>query len=103
MALRVNCGGPRASRIPTSYGRSVALSVGSAASVATDLLTVGRPTLTPFSMSMVVWDNAVVGIEEGTLVRVEDDVVTVRGRGRVKVFARGEAPRWFTDGERVLI
>ena len=54
-------------------------------------------------MSMVVWDNAVVGIEEGTLVRVEDDVVTVRGRGRVKVFARGEAPRWFTDGERVLI
>ena len=51
----------------------------------------------------VVWDNAVVGIEEGTLVRVEDDVVTVRGRGRVKVFARGEAPRWFTDGERILI
>jgi dipeptidase E len=51
----------------------------------------------------VVWDNAVVGIEEGTLVRVEDGVVTVRGRGRVKVFARGEPPRWFTDGERVLI
>ena len=51
----------------------------------------------------VVWDNVVVGIEEGTLLRVEDGVVTVRGRGRVKVFARGEAPRWFTDGERVLI
>jgi dipeptidase E len=49
----------------------------------------------------VVWDNVVVGIEEGTLLRVEDGVVTVRGRGRVKVFARGEAPRWFTDGERV--
>jgi dipeptidase E len=51
----------------------------------------------------VVWDNAVVGIEEGTLVRVEDNDVSVRGRGRVKVFARGEPPRWFTDGERVLI
>jgi hypothetical protein len=51
----------------------------------------------------VVWDNAVVGIEEGTLVRVEGDAVTVRGRGRVKVFARGAAPRWFTDGERVPI
>jgi hypothetical protein len=35
----------------------------------------------------VVWDNAVVGIEEGTLVRVEG----------------GAAPRWFTDGERVPI
>lgn len=51
----------------------------------------------------VVWDNAVVGIEEGTLVRVEGDAVTVQGRGRVKVFARGKTPRWFTDGERVLI
>jgi hypothetical protein len=48
-----------------------------------------------------VWDNVVVGIEEGTLVRVEDDAVTVRGRGRVKVFARGQTPRWFTDGERI--
>jgi dipeptidase E len=51
----------------------------------------------------VVWDNAVVGIEEGTIVRVEDGAVTVRGRGRVKVFARGEAPRWFKDGERLLV
>ena len=51
----------------------------------------------------VVWDNAVVGIEEGTLVRVEDDAVTVQGRGRVKVFVRGKTPRWFTDGERILI
>jgi hypothetical protein len=48
----------------------------------------------------VVWDNAVVGIEEGTLVRVEDGAVTVQGRGRVKLFARGKTPRWFTDGER---
>jgi len=51
----------------------------------------------------VVWENAVVGIEEGTLVRVEDDAVSVRGRGRVKVFARGEAPRWFTDGARLPV
>src|SRR5690349_4136952 len=51
----------------------------------------------------VVWDNAVVGIEEGALVRVEDGAVTVQGRGRAKVFARGTTPRWFTDGERVPI
>jgi len=69
------------------------------------------PTMAPGSETrddrifeyQVVWDNAVVGIEEGTLVRVEDDAVTVQGRGRVKVFARGKTPRWFTDGERVLI
>lgn len=48
-----------------------------------------------------VWDNAVLGIEEGTVVRIEDGAATVRGRGRVKVFARGEAPRWFASGERL--
>lgn len=47
----------------------------------------------------VVWDNPVVGIEEGTMVRVEDDGITVRGRGRVKLFVRGAAPRWFASGE----
>jgi dipeptidase E len=48
-----------------------------------------------------VWDNPVVGIEEGTCVRVEDGAVTVRGRGRVKLFTRGEPARWFADGERL--
>lgn len=48
-----------------------------------------------------VWGNPVVGIEEETCVRVEDGAVTVRGRGRVRLFARGEAPRWFEDGERL--
>lgn len=48
-----------------------------------------------------VWDNPVVGIEEGTCVRVEDGAVTVQGRGRVKLFGRGEPARWFGHGERL--
>ena len=47
----------------------------------------------------VVRDNPVAGIEEGTMVRVEGNAITVRGRGRVKLFARGTAPRWFGSGE----
>jgi dipeptidase E len=49
----------------------------------------------------VVRDNAVVGIEEGTLLQVEDRVVAVLGRGRVKLFERGREPRWFGPGERL--
>jgi dipeptidase E len=51
----------------------------------------------------VVRDNAVVGIEEGTLLRVEDGAMTVLGRGRVRVFARGHEPRWYRAGERVEV
>lgn len=47
----------------------------------------------------VVRANPVVGIEEGTLVRVEDGRATVLGRGRVKYFERGRPPRWFGPGE----
>jgi dipeptidase E len=50
-----------------------------------------------------VWENPVVGIEEGTLVRVDGGAITVCGRGRVKVFARGAAPRWFANGERLPV
>jgi len=50
-----------------------------------------------------VWENPVVAIEEGTIVRVDGGVVTVCGRGRVKVFARGVAPRWFANGERLPV
>lgn len=49
----------------------------------------------------VVWSNPVVGIEEGTLLRVEDSMVTVLGRGRVKVFERWREPRWCRAGERL--
>jgi dipeptidase E len=49
----------------------------------------------------VVWDNPVVGIEEGTLVRVEDGVATVHGTGRVKLFRRGAPPEWIASGERL--
>jgi dipeptidase E len=48
-----------------------------------------------------VWANPVVGIEEGTMVRVEGDAVTVEGRGRVKLFTRDQPPRWFAAGSRL--
>jgi dipeptidase E len=48
---------------------------------------------------LLVRDNPVVGIEEGTLVRIEDDAATVLGTRRAKVFARGRAPRWVAPGQ----
>jgi dipeptidase E len=45
--------------------------------------------------------NAVVGIEEETMVRVDDGVATVLGRRRVKLFRVGQAPQWFAAGERL--
>jgi dipeptidase E len=45
--------------------------------------------------------NPVVGIEEGTLLRVDGPVTTVLGRGRVKLFEPDRAPRWFRPGERL--
>jgi dipeptidase E len=51
----------------------------------------------------LVRDNPVVGIEEGTLVRVEGGTATVHGRGRVKLFERGGAPRWFEPGTRLPV
>ncbi|MBI4590609.1 MAG: dipeptidase PepE, partial [Candidatus Rokubacteria bacterium] len=49
----------------------------------------------------VVWRNPVVGIEEGTLLRIEAGVATVLGTGRVKIFRRGQAPRWHHAGARL--
>jgi dipeptidase E len=51
----------------------------------------------------LVWDNPVAGIEENTMVRVEDGVATVLGRNRVKLFQRGEEPRWFRAGESLPV
>jgi dipeptidase E len=45
--------------------------------------------------------NAVVGIEEETMVRVDDGAATVLGRRRVKVFRVGQAPQWVAAGERL--
>jgi dipeptidase E len=50
----------------------------------------------------VVNANPVLGIEEGTWVRVEDGVPTVGGTGRVKVFRRGTVPQWHHAGDRIL-
>ena len=45
--------------------------------------------------------NPVIGIEEGTLVRVEDGEAVVLGRGRVKLFRPGAEPVWCSAGERL--
>jgi dipeptidase E len=45
--------------------------------------------------------NPVFGIEEGTMVRVEDGAATVLGRGRVRVFTRGGDPQWVRAGQRL--
>jgi dipeptidase E len=46
----------------------------------------------------VLRDNPVVGIEEGTLLRVEGGGVEVRGTGRAKLFRRGQAAVWVPPG-----
>lgn len=51
----------------------------------------------------VVWDNPVLGLEEGSAVRVEDGVVTARGSERVRIFRRGEAPVWHARGAPVRV
>ena len=43
--------------------------------------------------------NAVVAIEEATMVRFVDGVATVLGRRRAKVFRVGKEPAWFSAGE----
>jgi dipeptidase E len=49
----------------------------------------------------VVNGNAVVGIEEETMIRFEDGVATVLGQRHVKLFRPGRPPRWVTAGERI--
>ena len=45
--------------------------------------------------------NPVLGIEEQTMVRVENGAATAMGRGRVKVFRRGAEPAWVAAGARL--
>ena len=47
--------------------------------------------------------NAVVAIEEETMVRFEDGVATALGRRRVKVFRVGKEPQWFEAGQRLTL
>jgi dipeptidase E len=49
----------------------------------------------------VVHANPVFGIEEGTMVRADDGIATVLGKGRVKVLTRGAEPRSYRAGERL--
>jgi dipeptidase E len=46
----------------------------------------------------IVRDNPVVGIEEGTMVRVEGGIATVRGTARARLFRRNCAPVWVQAG-----
>jgi dipeptidase E len=45
--------------------------------------------------------NAVVGMEEETMVRVDDGVATVLGKRRVKLFRVGKDPQWFAPGKKL--
>lgn len=45
--------------------------------------------------------NPVFGIEEQTMIRIEDGTATVAGLRRVKVFRRGVEPAWYARGERL--
>jgi dipeptidase E len=49
----------------------------------------------------VVRSNPVVGLEEGTMLRIEGAASVVRGAGRVKLFLRGRDPVWVASGERL--
>jgi dipeptidase E len=51
----------------------------------------------------VVNTNPVLGIEEGTGVRIEDGAATVVGDHRVKVFRAGEPAAWFRAGARLPV
>ncbi len=50
---------------------------------------------------LAVWNNPVVGLEEGTLLRVEHGIATVQGQGRVKLFGPQQPPRWLGPGEQI--
>lgn len=50
-----------------------------------------------------VWDNAVLGLEEGSAVQVDDGIATARGAARVRLFRRGEAPVWLPTGGTVPV
>jgi len=45
--------------------------------------------------------SSVVGLEEPAMIRVEGGVATVLGEGRVRFFARGMPPIWFSPGDRI--
>ena len=47
--------------------------------------------------------NAVVALEDETMVQFVDGVGTVRGRRRAKVFRVGKDPQWFAAGERLTL
>lgn len=49
-----------------------------------------------------IWTNPVVGIEEKAMINVSADKVSVLGGGRVKLFTRDGAQRWFEAGEDLV-
>jgi dipeptidase E len=67
------------------------------------------PAMAPYSETRddrireyhAVNDNAVLGLEEGSWLIVEDATVTAQGTARVKVFRRGQEPVWYRPGDRL--
>ena len=45
--------------------------------------------------------NAVVGLEEETMIRADDGAFTVLGARRAKLFRVGKGSEWFAHGERL--
>jgi hypothetical protein len=46
-----------------------------------------------------IWDKEVVAIEESAGLRVVDTRVSIVGKGRAKIFTKGDRPRLFEAGE----
>ena len=46
-------------------------------------------------------DQAVVGLREGAILRIEESAVTLRGIARARLFRRGEPPAEFETGNRL--
>jgi len=69
------------------------------------------PVMAPFSETrderigqyLMVHENPVAGIEEQTLIRWENGVGTVLGKGKVRIFKRNQAPRDFRAGDRLQL
>src|SRR5438270_610172 len=49
----------------------------------------------------LIWDNPVVALEEGAILRLEDDKIDVSGSAAAKVFTRAQPAQWFAPGSDI--